>query len=471
MDPSRPPTPKRSLPLSIVLSNPFFSHNSKNHHHHHHHHPLQNPIRPRLRVVGTSPAVRTLERRLALCRQLSHPPRPTRGRQDHARREDPRGPRGSVWERRVCAREAQWTRSYDRSVGVEEGDWGSNASTMATLLRLFEPPPTTTSTCNSNKSIILIIDEFDLFALHPRQSFLYSLLDIVQGNRRKTGVGVVGISSRTDCLSILEKRVRSRCQSQVHQVMLPNSREDYFERLRELLVVADDWQGLRGEDDGGMEETVEDWNAKVEAFCKDQDVKDYFERLWKIHGNVPTFLLQALSEMMAKLDYSAQHSSADWSSPAPKEMRVPDLDISLLPSVTTSEGKGKRDDLLQQCTTLELVVCVAAKHVRNIHEDNCLNLEMLYSCYKQHLGRTELKGGASAKAYSKMAFAMALDSLRQQEVFIPATGKSQHYFPPSLGDSFRQLKFVPWNSTVDEVVMERQDVPLPVRKWCKHWAD
>jgi len=68
---------------------------------------------------------------------------------------------------------------------------------MTTLLRLLEPSSTDLkATEESSKPIILIVDEFDLFALHPRQSFLYCLLDIVQGNRRRGGVGVVGVSSR-----------------------------------------------------------------------------------------------------------------------------------------------------------------------------------------------------------------------------------------------------------------------------------
>lgn len=70
---------------------------------------------------------------------------------------------------------------------------------MATLLRTLEP--TEDASAEVNKAIILIVDEFDLFALHPRQSFLYCLLDLVQGNRRKTGMGVIGLSSRVVRLS------------------------------------------------------------------------------------------------------------------------------------------------------------------------------------------------------------------------------------------------------------------------------
>jgi Cdc6-like AAA superfamily ATPase len=66
---------------------------------------------------------------------------------------------------------------------------------MSTLLRMLEPSDDRSE--SKDKPIIIIVDEFDLFALHPRQSFLYCLLDIVQGNRRKGGMGVIGISART----------------------------------------------------------------------------------------------------------------------------------------------------------------------------------------------------------------------------------------------------------------------------------
>lgn len=74
---------------------------------------------------------------------------------------------------------------------------------MTTLLRILEPPTDSAipdlAKVNfaRDKPIVFILDEFDLFALHPRQSFVYSLLDIIQGNRRRGGVGVIGISART----------------------------------------------------------------------------------------------------------------------------------------------------------------------------------------------------------------------------------------------------------------------------------
>jgi hypothetical protein len=58
------------------------------------------------------------------------------------------------------------------------------------------------------KSTIIILDEFDLFTLHPRQTMLYNLFDIAQS--RKAPIAVVGCSTRMDVVESLEKRVKSR---------------------------------------------------------------------------------------------------------------------------------------------------------------------------------------------------------------------------------------------------------------------
>ena len=64
-----------------------------------------------------------------------------------------------------------------------------------------------------DRPVIVVLDAFDLFALHPRQSLLYCLLDTVQNCRAKSsnrGIAVIGITNRIDTIQLLEKRVKSR---------------------------------------------------------------------------------------------------------------------------------------------------------------------------------------------------------------------------------------------------------------------
>lgn len=333
----------------------------------------------------------------------------------------------------------------------EEGaDWGSNAALMTSLLRMLEPPA---SSSTPNKPVILVLEEFDLFALHPRQSFLYCLLDIVQGNRRQGGMGVIGLSSRIDCLSILEKRVRSRCQGQVHLLALPNSYQA-FKALALSLLLAD------GPDEDAL---VDGWNDEVGAFLTDPDTTTYLDRLWKLHGNVPTQLRQALAHMLRQVEFTARHSTADWTSPAPSLIPLPRLDATLLPPASIGL---ERTSLLSHLTLLDLHVCVAAVRVRNLQlaVSGACSLELLYSEYRQHLDSRRSEGVLKAP-FSHQAFAMSFDRLVAIELFLPLTGKPQHFAAPSRASRFGLWRFVPWADAVKAEVQARVQKGDALRKW------
>lgn len=96
----------------------------------------------------------------------------------------------------------------------------SYADTLASLLSLLSHPDEMDvdvtdgddadpeAPLKTAKSTIIILDEFDLFTLHPRQTLLYNLFDIAQS--RKAPIAVVGCSTRMDVVESLEKRVKSR---------------------------------------------------------------------------------------------------------------------------------------------------------------------------------------------------------------------------------------------------------------------
>jgi origin recognition complex subunit 4 len=137
--------------------------------------------------------------------------------------------------------------------------------------------------------VIVILDGFDGFAAHSRQALLYCLLDTVQscrggmtkssqqpanpstdladeqdmernpnayGEYRVTvtegddsvdtiskseyGLLVIGITSRVDCLTLLEKRVKSRFSHRVMRIGTPSRLNDVLELLGTLLHVEAD---------------------------------------------------------------------------------------------------------------------------------------------------------------------------------------------------------------------------------------
>lgn len=60
----------------------------------------------------------------------------------------------------------------------------------------------------SSLPVIFILDEFDLFAQHPKQALLYNLFDAAQSAQNP--MAVIGLTCRLDTLELLEKRVKSR---------------------------------------------------------------------------------------------------------------------------------------------------------------------------------------------------------------------------------------------------------------------
>ncbi|XP_010527758.1 PREDICTED: origin of replication complex subunit 4 isoform X3 [Tarenaya hassleriana] len=80
----------------------------------------------------------------------------------------------------------------------------------------------------AHKTIIFVLDEFDMFA-QGKQRLLYSLLDAMQSVTSQAVV--VGISSRLDADQLLEKRVRSRFSNR-KLLFLPPSKEELDSLLK-----------------------------------------------------------------------------------------------------------------------------------------------------------------------------------------------------------------------------------------------
>jgi origin recognition complex subunit 4 len=114
------------------------------------------------------------------------------------------------------------------------------ADTMASLLALLSHPSEIAEAHEgvTSKSVIFLIDEFDLFATHARQTLLYNLFDIAQA--RKAPIAVLGLTTRVDVVESLEKRVKSRFSHRYVYLSLPKSLPAYWDVCRQGLSIDDD---------------------------------------------------------------------------------------------------------------------------------------------------------------------------------------------------------------------------------------
>lgn len=117
----------------------------------------------------------------------------------------------------------------------------------------------------TTKSVVFILDEFDLFTTHPRQTLLYNLFDIAQA--RKAPIVVLGLTTRVDVAEALEKRVKSRFSHRYVHLSLPRSVVGFGEICKGGLTANIKDLEVAGYDVGaeGLMELVSFWQTMIDV--------------------------------------------------------------------------------------------------------------------------------------------------------------------------------------------------------------
>ncbi len=185
-------------------------------------------------------------------------------------------------------------RQLGKEMDVEDDGSGPGknyADTLTTLLALLSHPSEHTGehTDQVAKAVIFVMDEFDLFAQHPRQTLLYNLFDIAQS--RKAPIAVLGLTTRIDVTDSLEKRVKSRFSHRYVHLSLAKTFTAFQDVCKACLLVQSDQLNIeeRGILEGGTKGTpakknktnkeqdvLTEWNANIEvSFAPIPDSNEY----------------------------------------------------------------------------------------------------------------------------------------------------------------------------------------------------
>lgn len=138
---------------------------------------------------------------------------------------------------------------------------------MASLLALLSHPSEISQTEEgvTSRAVVFVIDEFDMFALHPRQTLLYNLFDIAQA--RKAPIAVVGCTTRLNVVEMLEKRVKSRFSHRHVFLPPPRSYAAYWQICKQGLTVDEEDMEEVGIDVSveGHDQFHENWNQMIKV--------------------------------------------------------------------------------------------------------------------------------------------------------------------------------------------------------------
>ncbi|KFY15204.1 hypothetical protein V492_02166 [Pseudogymnoascus sp. VKM F-4246] len=354
-------------------------------------------------------------------------------------------------------------RQLGREMEVEEdltAKTNNYADTLTSLLALLSHP-TELSEGRANhmaKSVVFILDEFDLFASHPRQTLLYNLFDIAQA--RKAPIAVLGVTTKIDVVETLEKRVKSRFSHRYVHLPLPRSLPAFWEICKEGLQVDMDELVDEGFDPGtpGQEEFFEYWDTMINSLYNDDaPYKAHLQRIFYRNKSVPTFFSTCILPIATLTPRSLPLTSASF--PAHSILSPPDSKLHIL------QGLSDLD--------LGLLICAARLDVV-LDTDTC-NFAMAYDEYSTLTARQRIQASstgigalsASYKVWGREAAMGSWETLVDYELLVPASMGAGPMGGLGGGGVGREGKMWKVDVGLEEIAGSVSGLTSVMTKWCK----
>ncbi|KAJ1301533.1 hypothetical protein OPQ81_008781 [Rhizoctonia solani] len=200
----------------------------------------------------------------------------------------------------------------DEEEDLDEGPTGVHVPTATHL------PQIVGALARQIRPVIVVLDAFDLFAEHARQALLYCLLDTVQSCRAgqgSQGLAVVGVTSRIDCLTMLEKRVKSRFSHRIIRVSPPPTVDSYISFMMSTMTVPGRAEKLRlpstpkknrkpASTAVQTDSWYTAWKDSIDRITTDRQFKQIVEDIFDLSRDV-RLLLRILSRAVASLTTSS----------------------------------------------------------------------------------------------------------------------------------------------------------------------
>ncbi|KAJ9138855.1 p-loop containing nucleoside triphosphate hydrolase protein [Pleurostoma richardsiae] len=308
-------------------------------------------------------------------------------------------------------------RQLGREMEVEDdliNKTNNYADTLASLLALLSHPSEIAQTQEgvTSKSVIFVIDEFDLFATHARQTLLYNLFDIAQA--RKAPIAVLGLTSRIDVVESLEKRVKSRFSHRYVYLSLPKSLPAFWSICKHGLLVDEDDAEEEGIDVSleGYDAFQHFWSGKIEALYDDPSFKDHLEYHYHATKSVSAFLTTCILPLSQV-------------SPTSLSLKIPGGADGTCISLEPPDSKLH---VLESLSDLDLSLLIAAARLDIVAHTDTVNFAMAYDEYTSLMGKQRVQSatsgmlalGGGARVWGRGVAEMSWERLVSLGLLVPA---------------------------------------------------
>jgi len=222
--------------------------------------------------------------------------------------------------------------------------------------------------------VVIVLDEFELFASHSRQTLLYNLFDIAQA--RKAPLAVIGLTTKVDVTELLEKRVKSRFSHRFVFLPLPRTLESFSEICLAGLSVED---GVSKDLDCSSDEEssllqsgegrtlIEGWNAYVKGLFVDKQFQSHLRLIYYQTKSVKDFFSSALYPLS-----TLHHSTYEELNGEPLPLQVPTPESFMSPSLSCPDPPPlpfpPSTSGLSNTSSLPLSLLLAAARLTALHD-------------------------------------------------------------------------------------------------------
>lgn len=315
-------------------------------------------------------------------------------------------------------------RQLGREMEVEEETTtgrSNYADTLTSLLALLSHPAEGTDSefpDHTAKSVIFIIDEFDLFASHPRQTLLYNLFDVAQS--RNAPIAVLGLTTKIDVVESLEKRVKSRFGQRYVHISSPRTFTAFQTICKSALIPQSTSSSIGTtttiahrltHTNPNLPPLLSAWADYIEAlFTEDPILQTFLMRIYTLSKSTPTFLTASLLpiSLLPKLPTGLSFASQSLS------LSPPDSKLNLLPGLSN----------------LDLSLLIAAARLDIVLDSDLCTFGMAYEEYVALASRVKVSSsaagqmatGAGARVWSVEIARAAWERLVVLELVVPAIG-------------------------------------------------
>lgn len=338
--------------------------------------------------------------------------------------------------------------------------FGSFAENLAFLLACLKAGN------KKSKSVVFIMEEFDLFCTHHNQTLLYNLFDVSQS--AQAPICVLGITCRLDVVELLEKRVKSRF-SHRQVFIFPNSEkfEDYTKLFVQLLTIPSEKElkelnervaCLKNLNSQELtfhrnhfnpskykfnKKFVENWNKFIMGLLKNSSVTKSLQAMFDF--DVSEALLKTfIYRLVAQMQGSASSSSID--------TQITPEQIAQLTAVYEADDKV---ELLCGLSVLELCLVIAIKHHSEIYDRDPFNFEIIFSRFTKFAKISSTMQGVERSVVLK-----AFEHLRNVELLLPLTSTGC-----KVQKEFEMHKLSLTYTQINQAVQRYQALPTEVHQW------